>query len=74
MEVMPKAIEKSGGVFVRSSKLKMPTSLGQKKTKVIEALLEEFGIGLNPMPTEQVCNEFAQLRFAQLTTLKEFAT
>jgi DNA methyltransferase 1-associated protein 1 len=62
MEVMPKAIEKSGGVFVRSSKLKMPTSLGQKKTKVIEALLEEFGIGLNPMPTEQVCNEFAQLR------------
>ncbi|XP_062509337.1 DNA methyltransferase 1-associated protein 1-like isoform X2 [Corticium candelabrum] len=62
VEVAPKSVEKSGGVYVRSIKLKMQASLGQKKTKVIEALLEEFGIGLNPMPTEQVCNEFAELR------------
>ncbi|XP_065834656.1 DNA methyltransferase 1-associated protein 1-like [Oscarella lobularis] len=57
-----KALDKSGGVFVRSSKLKIPSSVGQRKLKVIETLLDDFGINLTPMPTEQVCTEFNEVR------------
>eukprot|EP00118_Oscarella_pearsei_P019369 m.205389 g.205389 ORF g.205389 m.205389 type:complete len:478 (+) comp39658_c0_seq57:87-1520(+) len=57
-----KVIDKSGGVFVRSSRLKIPSSIGQKKLKVIETLLDDFGINMTPMPTEQICTEFNDIR------------
>ena len=40
-----KTYDKSSGVTLRSSKTKFPLTLGQKKTKTIEQVLEELGIG-----------------------------
>lgn len=63
--------------------MKTPMTLGQKKTKAIDQLLEELGVGvycitgagvleircnmcsgagLKPMPTEQICVQFNELR------------
>ena len=40
-----KTYDKSSGVTLRSSKTKFPLTLGQRKTKTIEQLLEELGVG-----------------------------
>jgi len=53
---------KGSGVFLRSSKLKMPPSVGNKKTKAVEQLLEELGVDVIPMPTEDICQNFNELR------------
>jgi len=53
---------KTSGVFVRSQKMKLPANIGQKKMKAIEQLLQELGIELNPMPTEDICHHFNELR------------
>ncbi|RZF36479.1 hypothetical protein LSTR_LSTR011266 [Laodelphax striatellus] len=53
---------KTTGVTVRSQRMKLPSSLGNKKTKVIEQLSQELGIELNPIPTEQVCQHYNELR------------
>jgi len=53
---------KSSGVFVRSQKMKLPTNVGQKKMKAIEQMLQELNIELNPMPTEDICHHFNELR------------
>jgi len=53
---------KGSGVFLRSSKLKMPPSVGNKKSKAVEQLLEELGVDLFPMPTEEICQHFNELR------------
>jgi DNA methyltransferase 1-associated protein 1 len=60
--VVFKSYDKSSGVSLRSSKMKTPMTLGQKKTKAIDQLLEELGVGLKPMPTEQICVQFNELR------------
>lgn len=60
--VVFKSYDKSSGVSVRSSKMKTPMTLGQKKTKAIDQLLEELGVGLKPMSTEQICVQFNELR------------
>ena len=65
--------------------MKTPMTLGQKKAKMIEQLLEELGVGedivklhtticsiipnlppppgFRPMPTEQICVQFNELRW-----------
>ena len=66
--------------------MKMPVTIGQKKAKLIEQLLEEMSVGmhicpvdvtfhlfvsslslylvdLHPMPTENICVQFNDLRF-----------
>lgn len=53
---------KSSGVFVRSQRMKLPANVGQKKMKAIEQLLQELNIELNPMPTEDICHHFNELR------------
>ncbi|XP_035699904.1 DNA methyltransferase 1-associated protein 1-like [Branchiostoma floridae] len=53
---------KQAGVSLRSQRMKLPSSVGQKKVKAIEQLLEELGIDLYPMPTEEICREFNELR------------
>ena len=40
-----KTFDKSSGANLRSSKTKFPLTLGQKKTKTIEQVLEELGVG-----------------------------
>lgn len=60
--VVFKSYDKSAGVSLRCSKTKTPMTLGQKKAKMIEQLLEEIGVGPRPMPTEQICVQFNDLR------------
>ena len=40
-----KTYDKSSGASLRSSKIKFPLTLGQKKTKTIEQVLEELSVG-----------------------------
>lgn len=58
--------------------MKLPANVGQKKSKGIEQLLQEMGLGelfykyfssiyylfleLNPIPTEEICQNFNELR------------
>lgn len=42
--------------------MKLPPSVGQKKTKAIDQLLEELQIDQRPMGTEVVCEQFNELR------------
>jgi DNA methyltransferase 1-associated protein 1 len=44
--VVFKSYDKSSGVSLRSSKMKTPMTLGQKKTKAIDQLLDELGVGM----------------------------
>lgn len=53
---------KAAGVSLRSSRLKMPNSVGTKKSKAVEMLLEELRVELVPMPTEEICKKFNELR------------
>nr|CAG4643239.1 EOG090X076S [Ilyocryptus agilis] len=53
---------KASGVFLRSQRMKLPANVGQKKTKAIEQMLTELGLELNPMPTEDICTNFNELR------------
>ncbi|TRY80581.1 hypothetical protein TCAL_12721 [Tigriopus californicus] len=50
------------GVALRSQRMKLPPSVGQKKSKAIEQLLQELKVELQPMPTEEICSEFNELR------------
>ncbi|KAF3834770.1 hypothetical protein F7725_027328 [Dissostichus mawsoni] len=42
--------------------MKLPSSVGQKKIKAIEQILQEQGVDLNPMPTEEMVQMFNELR------------
>jgi len=53
---------KASGVFLRSQRMKLPQSVGQKKSKAIEQMLSELGLELNPIPTEEICQNFNDLR------------
>eukprot|EP00062_Callorhinchus_milii_P014537 gi/632963814/ref/XP_007898093.1/ PREDICTED: DNA methyltransferase 1-associated protein 1 isoform X1 [Callorhinchus milii] len=53
---------KSAGVTLRSQRMKLPSSVGQKKIKAIEQMLTELGVDLNPMPTEDIVHMFNELR------------
>nr|CAG4644828.1 EOG090X076S [Leptodora kindtii] len=53
---------KTSGVFLRSQRMKLPPSVGQKKSKAIEQMLTELGLEVNPMPTDEICQHFNELR------------
>lgn len=53
---------KTSGASLRSQRMKLPSSVGQKKSKAIEQLLNELNIDLHPMPTEEICQHFNELR------------
>ena len=42
------------GVTLRSQRMKLPPSVGQKKTKAIEQMLAEIDVELAPIPTEVI--------------------
>lgn len=42
--------------------LKLPNSVGQKKTKAIEHVLDELGVDINPVPTEEIITNYNELR------------
>ncbi|CAB4066157.1 DMAP1 [Lepeophtheirus salmonis] len=54
---------KGSSIYLRSSRMKLPPSVGQKKTKAIETMLTEIqGMEMTPMPTEEIATEFNDLR------------
>jgi hypothetical protein len=53
---------KLSGVSLRSYKMKLPGSVGLKKTKAIEQLLDELHIEQRPIATEEICDQFNDLR------------
>ncbi|XP_013418999.1 DNA methyltransferase 1-associated protein 1 isoform X2 [Lingula anatina] len=53
---------KQSGVSLRSQRMKLPATVGQKKTKAIEQVLDELAIDLNPIPTEDIVQHFNELR------------
>ncbi|XP_037762939.1 DNA methyltransferase 1-associated protein 1 isoform X1 [Chelonia mydas] len=53
---------KSAGVTLRSQRMKLPSSVGQKKIKALEQMLMELGVDLSPMPTEEIVQMFNELR------------
>ena len=53
---------RAAGVSLRSQRMKLPQTVGQKRSKAIEQMLGEVGMETAPMPTEEVCGEFNDLR------------
>jgi len=53
---------KTSGVSLRSSRMKLPTSLGMKKSKAIENMCGELGLESGPPCTEEILGEFNELR------------
>uniref|UniRef100_A0A1B6C5W3 DNA methyltransferase 1-associated protein 1 n=2 Tax=Clastoptera arizonana TaxID=38151 RepID=A0A1B6C5W3_9HEMI len=64
---------KSNTVYVRSQKMKLPANIGQKRMKAIEQMLQDLNIELNPVPTEEICNRFNELR-SDMVLLYELKT
>lgn len=56
------AESKAAGASLRSQRLKLPSAVGQKKAKAIEQLLNELNVDLRPVPTEEICQHFNELR------------
>ena len=53
---------KSSGVSLRSARMKLPTSVGMKKSKAIENMITELGLEAQPPCTEEILSEFNELR------------
>jgi DNA methyltransferase 1-associated protein 1 len=53
---------KAVGASLRSQRMKLPSAVGQKKSKAIEQLLIELNVDLKPMPTDAICQQFNDLR------------
>lgn len=54
--------QKTSGASLRSQKMKLPASVGQKKSKAIESLLLELNLETRPVPTEDISVQFNELR------------
>ncbi len=53
---------KVSGVSLRSHRMKLPQSVGLKKTKAIEQLLDELQIEQKPIATDTISDQFNELR------------
>lgn len=53
---------KTSGTSLRSQRFKLPPSLGSKKLKALEQMTHELGLDQMPMPTEEICQQFNELR------------
>jgi len=53
---------KTSGVSLRSTRMKLPTSVGMKKSKAIETMCGELGLESGPPCTEEILTEFNELR------------
>ena len=53
---------KTTGVSCRSARMKLPTSVGMKKSKAIETMVTELGLDSGPPCTEEILTEFNELR------------
>lgn len=53
---------KTSGTSLRNQRLKLPTSLGTKKSKALEQMIHELGLDQFPMPTDSICQQYNELR------------
>lgn len=53
---------KTSGATLRSQRMKLPASVGAKKIKAIEQMLQELNLEQHPMPTDAICQNFNELR------------
>ncbi|KAL6091055.1 hypothetical protein STEG23_029877 [Scotinomys teguina] len=53
---------KSAGVTLRRQRMKLLSSVGQKKIKALEQMLLELGVELSPTPTEELVHMFNELQ------------
>ena len=53
---------KAGGTSLRSQRMKLPPTVGQKKAKAIDQMLKEAGVDSIPVPSENMCTQFNELR------------
>lgn len=53
---------RTAGAILRSQRLKLPAAVGQKKAKAVEQLLNELNVDLRPVPCEEICQQFNDLR------------
>lgn len=53
---------KTAGAFVRSQKMKLPGSVGQKKMKALEQILQRLNVDMVQIPTEEIVVHFNELR------------
>ncbi|XP_077286844.1 DNA methyltransferase 1 associated protein 1 [Arctopsyche grandis] len=53
---------RGSGVWLRSQRMKLPSGVGQKKAKAIDQSLQALNIGTNPPPTNEICQQFNDLR------------
>ena len=49
-------------IFILYFQMKLPSSVGLKKMKAIEHLLDELGIPIQPMPTDDITTLYNELR------------
>ena len=54
--------EKGAGPYLRSYRLKVPNTMTNKRAKAMEQMLDELGIGVKPIATENVTTQFNVLR------------
>eukprot|EP00116_Pleurobrachia_bachei_P019510 sb/3479773/ len=52
----------SAGVSLRSAKTRQALQVGMKKSKLVEQILQQVGVGVLPMPTENISTQFNELR------------
>jgi DNA methyltransferase 1-associated protein 1 len=64
---------KNSGVTLRSHRMKLPSNVGQKKSKAIEQMLLDLGIEMNPISTPEICTHFNELR-SDMVLLHELRT
>merc|ERR1719195_1558454 len=53
---------KTSAVSCRSARMKLPASVGMKKSKAIENMVSELGLETQPPCTEEICSEFNEIR------------
>lgn len=53
---------KTSGTSLRSQRLKLPSSLGTKKMKALEQMIQELGLEQYPVPTDPICQLYNELR------------
>lgn len=54
--------ERGAGPYLRSYRLKVPNTMTNKRAKAMEQMLDELGIGVKPIATENVTTQFNVLR------------
>ena len=48
--------------------MKLPASVGMKKSKAIENMVGELGLETQPPCTEEICAEFNEIRYAMISS------